>query len=591
MWWGIGIFSFALALRLVHLVQILPAPFFPFKMGDAASYDAWAQQIAAGHWLGSEVFYQAPLYPYFLAVIYRLVGSDMFSIRLCQAVVGASSSVLLTGAGWRIFSKPVGILAGLLLATYAPALFFDSLVQKSVLDALFLCLLLNLYSRLLDHPVAWLWCALGASLGGLILTRENALVLVPAVLISLVSYTTMSHRVKLGASLWFLAGVGLILLPVAMRNAVVGGEFHLTTSQSGPNFYIGNNPRANGTYRPLRPRRGSAKHERRDARELAEQALGRELTPAEVSDYWSTQAFQFIRQDTGAWLKLMGRKFLYLCNAMELVDTEDQYTYAEWSWLLRFGGYVLHMGILMPLAAWGVWCTWPSRRRLVLLYLIIGFYSASVIAFYVVGRYRYPLVPILSLFAAAGVVETRRFLTQSSRGRVIVALVCCLSVALFCNIPIKSRGEMRATTHYNVGVELDAVELHEAAIGEYLATLRLDAGFDAVHNNLGCDYLYTGQLDAAIEHLERAVVLDPSFVEAVYNLATAYLAKGDHQRAVTCFERLVQLRPKMPRAYLGLGMAQQRLGNTDAARAALQKALAIDPDYEEAQQALEELGT
>ena len=33
----------------------------------------------------------------------------------------------------------VGLVAGLALALYAPAIFFDSLIQKSVLDMFFVC--------------------------------------------------------------------------------------------------------------------------------------------------------------------------------------------------------------------------------------------------------------------------------------------------------------------------------------------------------------------------------------------------------------------------------------------------------------------
>ena len=47
-------------------------------------------------------------------------------------------------------------------------------------------------------------------------------------------------------------GVALILTPVALRNMGVGGGLFVTTSQFGPNFYIGNNPPADGTYQPLR---------------------------------------------------------------------------------------------------------------------------------------------------------------------------------------------------------------------------------------------------------------------------------------------------------------------------------------------------
>ena len=54
-----------------------------------------------------------------------------------------------------------------------------------------------------------------------------------------------------------------------LRNRVVAGEFHLTTSQLGPNFYIGNHPGADGSYRPLSFGRGDALREREDATRLA----------------------------------------------------------------------------------------------------------------------------------------------------------------------------------------------------------------------------------------------------------------------------------------------------------------------------------
>src|SRR5207244_12835752 len=52
----------------------------------------------------------------------------------------------------------------------------------------------------------------------------------------------------------FALGVALLLLPVVVRNSVVGGGFYLTTSQFGPNFFIGNHAGANGTYQSLRYR-------------------------------------------------------------------------------------------------------------------------------------------------------------------------------------------------------------------------------------------------------------------------------------------------------------------------------------------------
>jgi hypothetical protein len=64
----------ALTVRLIYIWQISHAPFFDLRIGDARAYHEWALRIARGDWIGDRVFYQAPLYPYFLAVLYKIAG-------------------------------------------------------------------------------------------------------------------------------------------------------------------------------------------------------------------------------------------------------------------------------------------------------------------------------------------------------------------------------------------------------------------------------------------------------------------------------------------------------------------------------------
>ena len=130
-WYAWWIFAIALVIRLIHVLELRSAPFFELLMGDAASYNAWAQQIAAGDWVGKDVFYQAPLYPYFLGLIYTIFNSSLMTVRVCQAIIGALSCVLIANTGKNLFSKSAGILAGFILAFYGPAIFFDGLIQKS----------------------------------------------------------------------------------------------------------------------------------------------------------------------------------------------------------------------------------------------------------------------------------------------------------------------------------------------------------------------------------------------------------------------------------------------------------------------------
>jgi 4-amino-4-deoxy-L-arabinose transferase-like glycosyltransferase len=157
----------ALALRLVYLAQIQGTPAATVLLGDGEAYDLWARGIAAGDWLGSEAFYQAPLYPYALAVLYAVAGPSLLAVRLVQALLGSVSCLLLARAGGLVFGRAAGFTAGALFAVYPIALYFDGLVQKVALEAFLLSLLLWLLAELAARR--WRgggrWLAAGATLG------------------------------------------------------------------------------------------------------------------------------------------------------------------------------------------------------------------------------------------------------------------------------------------------------------------------------------------------------------------------------------------------------------------------------------------
>jgi tetratricopeptide (TPR) repeat protein len=580
---AVGIFFVSLIVRLVHLFQIRRAPFFTLLMGDAQSYDAWAQRIAAGDWIGSDVFYQAPLYPYFLGLVYTLVGEAPMTVRLCQAVIGSLACVLLAVAAWRLFSKPAGVAAGLMLAFYAPAIFFDSLIQKSVLDMFLLCLALALLSGLVMHPGrprSWLW--VGVILGALTLSRENAIVFVAAILLWLLWWQRHLARERLALAGCLLAGLAIVLLPVAVRNKIVSGEFHLTTSQFGPNFYIGNNESATGTYEPLRFGHGDPKYERQDAKELAEQATGRRLTAAEVSRYWTWRTLEYIWTQPGDWLELMGRKIALAWNANEVADTEDQLSYADWSVLLRIASRVWHFGVLAPLALVGIWATWPRRSELALLYLLPAAYLLALVAFAVMARYRYPLVPFLILFAAVGVANAGPLLQATPR-RLMLPAAAAILFAVVCNWPMYSMAEMRAITESNVGTELHAKGKLDEAIAFYRAALARDPNDAVTRSNLGAALAAKGQLDEAIAQYRTALDLAPNDADNHFNLANALMAQGKFVDAAGQFREALRIDPGLAEAYLNLGNALMALGQIDEAIAVFRRVLAIKPDFADAQ--------
>jgi tetratricopeptide (TPR) repeat protein/4-amino-4-deoxy-L-arabinose transferase-like glycosyltransferase len=559
--------------------QIRRAPFFTVLVGDSRAYDEWAQRIARGDWLGHEVFYQAPLYPYLLGALYAIAGRNLLIVRIVQAIVGSAACVLLALAGWRFFSKRVGVVAGVVLALYAPAIFFDGLIQKSVLDVFFICLTVWLLGNLVEEPkrrLSWLW--LGMAAGALSLTRENALVLAGVIVLWACSRNAARpYRARLADAATIVLGLGLVLLPVAVRNGMVGGGFVLTTSQFGPNLYIGNNPRADGTYMPLRLGRGAPEYERQDATDLAEQASGGTLTPAEVSRYWTDRALDFITSQPRDWLKLVGRKVALVWNAGEMLDSESQESHAEWSTPVRLGAHAGHFGVIVPLALLGVWATWPQRKRLWILYAMSMAYAASVVMFYVFARYRFPLVPFLVLFASAGLSSIPRLVRETPPAQAARVAVAVSAVAVFVNWPILSADRMQAISDTNLAAALQSEGRLDEAIDRYRRAIVHKTDYAPAYNNMGTALRANGKLGAAIAAYHRALLLQPDFADAHYNLANAFFAEQKMDAAIDHFTRAMQSVPGTVDVHNNLGVALAATGRSDAAIVQFQEALRLDP--------------
>lgn len=579
-----ALFVFALAARAIYLAQIADAPFTAILMGDAKAYDAWALQISAGDWIGHDVFYQAPLYPYFLGAIYAIAGHSVLAVRVAQAVLGSIAVVLIAQAASRLISRRAGLIAGIVAALYPTAIFFDGLIQKTALDAFLTAIVLWLLSGVLTAANSrGRWIALGVALAALSLTRENALALVLVVGIWSVAGAPGAadndvRGRRMANTAAFVAGLALLLAPVALRNYAVGGGFYLTTSQFGSNLYLGNNPYTDGTAGSLIAGRGSAEYERQDATDIAERAAGHPLTPGEISSYWTSRTLAFIRAEPMHWARLMLRKTALLWNSYEAFDTESQESYAEYSTLLRALAVVGHFGILVPLAAAGVLVTWPQRRRLSIIYTIALTYAASVVLFFIYARYRDPLVPFLLLFASAALAhgfETWRATSGRSRGLAVAALA---AIIVATNWPLLSASETRAVSEHNLAAALQSEGRADDAIAHYRRAIEIKKDYAPSYSNLGAALMAKGETGAAIDAYRQAIAIAPDLADAHFNLGNALMARGDAASAATEFERARELGGSAVDVETNLGLALSESGQRDAAIAALQRAIALSPN-------------
>lgn len=584
---SIAVFASAFAIRLLYLFQIEAIPLFYHPAADGRSYDEWAQRIAGGDWLGREVFYQTPLYPYFLALLELIWGRDLWLIRVIQIVLGAASCVLLYWAGRSFFSRAAGVAAAVILALYAPAIFFDALIQKTVLDVFLISLFLFLLSRARQEAHWSRWLATGAVLGLLALSRENALVWV-AVLVAWIwlHFNDRPFPARFRWTAIFLSGLMLVLIPVGMRNLHIGGEFTLTTSQMGPNFFIGNNPVASGTYAPLRPGHGDPKFERQDAIELAEQALGRNLSPGEVSRYWFGRAWEYISAQPLQWLALMGKKWLMVWNVREFEDADDFYLYQYGSPLLKGLGVAGHFGILAPLAAMGCLLTWRQLRRLWVVHGLLLSMAVSVALFYVFARYRFPIIPLLALLAGAGIIEGMRLSRTKLVARKIGALAVLVVAAGIVNSPAIGKPGPSAAGYNNLGNAFSKQGKMKQAMDSYHQALRLEPNYGVAHYNLGNLLAQQGSFKDAERHFATAIKINLLHAEPYYSLGNILARQGELESAVQQYRTALKLGFLRDTVYFNLAIALIKLGRLEEASESLKESLRVNPGFAPAYHAL-----
>jgi 4-amino-4-deoxy-L-arabinose transferase-like glycosyltransferase len=500
----------ALALRLWNVAELAAHdPFFARPSVDELMYHEWAQEIAGGHWRGDQVFLNGPLYPYLLGGVYAVVGPSIYAARAGQALIGVLSCVLTWWIGRRRFTPAVALGAAALVAASRMLVFYDSVLVADALMVPLALLAAAAAIAALDRPTPARWLAVGIASGFGALARPNLLGIgVLCIAWAFASQRDRSLTVRASWLAAFAFGALVCIAPVTWRNYAVSGDFVPITYSGGLNLFIGNNPDANGTFRVPRLFARSAADdpwEQRAAFErVAEQSLGRELLPSEESRFWSARALQFARQYPALEARLLWHKLEIATNAFEPWNIRSYTLARESSVVLRLP--LIGFGLIAPLALAGLLLTAARWRELVPLYAVLAIVLATLIAFFVLARYRIPAVPVLALFACAGIAEAGVRLRARALRAVALAVLAAALAGFW--------------SHREVARE-------DLSIAYY---------------NLGNRYKELADWPRAIESYQRVIQARPNFVSAYNNLALVYEATGDHDAlARVTWERVREL--------------------------------------------------
>ena len=579
-----GVFALRLStlLGLTHSVLLLPS------RGDMHFYNDWARDILQGQFTQPLAFYGLPGYAYLLAFLYKLFGENPFVPGLIQVGVDAGMAVLIYQICLRIFvsvrstssianldPRLIGLSAALGWAFFVPTQAYSVVLMPT---AWFVLVFWFVVWRIIrsDAALRAPECLILALLIGI---TANAIATILAVVPLILA--ALFLRLKKESGLWralagrcalLFAGLALGTSPCWIHNYLIAKDPVPLSAHSGINFWIGNNPDANGYPRfPPGLRAGQAAM-LQDSIAQAEAAAGRSLKHAEVSAYWSGKAKEYITRHPGDWLTLIARKLRNFWSAFQYDDLSIITSLREQGVILPG----LSFGIVAAFAIPGMFFGWwmAPRSRWVLAAIFLSMFA--LLAVFITERYRLVAVPGLFIFAALGLSILWKAFADWEFKTAAIYLAALLLATIFVAWPQRDPS-LWALDAYNSGwqaLESNNLPLAEkklavaysyvpgnsetlfalgnlrfaqndrlAAQSFYRAVLARDQQHKGAFNNLGVIALDADQLAEAENWFRRAEDVDPRNAKTHFLLAKTLLAKNDRGAARAEIDTAIALKP------------------------------------------------
>ena len=572
----LAILAVGLIIRASYLAELRGLPDFGQPLVDSEYHDYWARSMAAGKWsppqnepdphINTTPYFRPPGYPFFLAAVYKLFGPGYVVPRVIQMLLGLVTIVLVFVLCRRLFDDTAGLIAAGLAATYWIFVYFEGDFLEPVLSVPLLLAFVLALLEWRDRPSTLRSVAAGLLLGLLALVRPNALVLLPVAGVWMYWVGRMAARKARTLRMFvvLLAGTFVVILPVTIRNAVVGGDFVLISSNAGINLLIGNNARADGEVRGTIPGIGSldTSFDYPYIVERVQQLEGRRMTDAEVGRYLARRAFREMAAHPGRTLGLMLRKTLLFWGPNEVADNKVIALDRSHSAVLRW--IPLSFAVIFPLGLVGLALAWrrgrngrgpqgvPATSGIVLIFAVVMVWFASHLPIAVTARYRVPVIPFLIVFAAFFL----RWLVSSLRDRHFreaAPWIAALAVLLIVShINLSGYKDNVARWHYQRAIAFQHGGDLDNAIAEYRAALQENPDYGAVHNDIAAALATQGRMAESVPHFRRALEFNPNDPSVHLNLAMALESLGRLEESHEQYREVLRLSPDNPDARAGL---------------------------------------
>jgi len=618
MFFALALFVLAFSIRLIYVYESSANPTFNTPVVDAYKYHTIAQELAQEGKMGSGFFWQPFFYPFFLSIVYYFSGSSILWAKIIQAFLGGLTSLLTYYLGKKLFDFKTGVLAGVIIAFYGPLFFFETELLGSGWATFWSIPLLLAFLSASAKKTFWR-CFLLGTCGALSILARPTFVLFFLAGCLWLAFSLFRSRIRrplpVRQMVGILAGFALIATPVAIQSFRVTGHFGILPASGGVNFYVGNNP---GYAETLAARPGY------DWLKIIDLPKESGLTGdwSDQQRFFYRKVMDFAFDEPAEFAKGLAHKTIQFISSREIPRNVDIYLFGKWSYLLdlltwEISGFGFPFGLILPLALLGLVFHWRQVPTPVLLFLL--FYPVSIIVVFIAGRYRLPIIPVMSVLAAAGLITLIEIIRMNCWARLAIVAVCGLGVILLSSLPgpfLQEHPHTEADMYYGVGCLLEeqgqidqAVALfaqaaqldpnyagapadlgamlaadgqNDQAIVCYTQALHFDPKSAEIHISLGNAHLQQGQFDLAIKHLTEAITIKPGYANIHNNLGNALTGKNQVDEAIRQFRQALRLDPNHYSAHNNLGVALLEKKNIDEAIEEFRQALRLKPTYAKA---------
>lgn len=402
----------------------------PLMGTDMQTYKILSQAVFKGNF-NKSFYYQPFYYSVFLPGIYLIAGQKIWTVIVFQAIIGALTVFFSGMSAAYIRNRRTGIVVALLICFSLMLTFYTAFLLIATLNAFLISLLLFATVLAIKKDKYYYWLFAGFICSCLVLTRANAVLFLPLLLI--ISYLSKKDKIKsppnaplnvlckkLVPSLLIMVVFLLPQIPFIVHNSIIEGKLTPPSTAGTANLAIGNNP----------------------------EACPAGLSYTETSKYWTQHTKEvsipkriiiWFRTSPLSVIELTFRKLLIFWDAGTVFDNIKTFPDIRknskcLSYIPFIPTSLFLIGFLAVTIVLGKRIF--SHKMLLFPFGLIMLYWLATAGFIHLSRYRIAILPLFAIFTA---ILIDQFISNSKRkGKSLKSLLCIMiaSILVFGAYPL-----------------------------------------------------------------------------------------------------------------------------------------------------------